>query len=174
GPHPLEQALQLFGDAEEPEVVCDMGRYLCPGDADDHVKVILRGEKSPTVDLEISSISAYNDEKWNILGSCGGLAGSGSQLRWKYFGPAELPEVSVGEGAAAGSKYSRVPLPWKDEFVEEVTFDKLMRGGSVGEFYRNLYAHLREGAPLAITPVHARRVMAVIQKCHDLADHRVK
>lgn len=173
GPHPVEQAIQLFGEAEEPEVFCDMGRYLCPGDTDDHVKIILRGETSPMIDLEISSISAYNDEKWNIMGSCGGLAGSGSELRWKYFDPAEVPEVSVDEGAAAGRQYSRTPLPWKDEIVEEVTYDKIMPGGSVGEFYRNLHAHLTQGVDLAISPAHARRVMATIQKCHDLSDHRI-
>src|SRR5262245_54947653 len=47
GPHPLDQALQFFGTERMPEVTCFMRRTVTYGDAEDHVLLILSGEKRP-------------------------------------------------------------------------------------------------------------------------------
>src|SRR5436190_1691569 len=44
GPHPLDQALQLFGTDVMPEVTCFMRNAVSYGNADDHVLLILSGE----------------------------------------------------------------------------------------------------------------------------------
>ncbi len=46
GPHPLDQALQLFGTDAMPEMACIMDRTNTFGDAEDFVKLILRREGS--------------------------------------------------------------------------------------------------------------------------------
>ena len=46
GPHPLDQALALFGEGM-PKVACYMDRANTWGDAEDYVKLILSGEGHP-------------------------------------------------------------------------------------------------------------------------------
>jgi len=60
GPHPLDQALHFIGRDAMPEVFCTMDNVHTLGDAEDHVKLILRRKNRPTIDLEISSCCAYN------------------------------------------------------------------------------------------------------------------
>lgn len=166
GPHPLEQALSLFGPGE-PEIFCHMENVLSLGDAEDHVKVILKGEGAPLIDLEISSLASYATPKWTVWGDCGGLSGSATELHWKYFDPADLPERTVSEIPTPDRSYNREDVPWKPE--ESWKLPEQEPTPPQVAFYEALYATLRGGSDLAITPGHARRVMATMQKCHDLA-----
>jgi scyllo-inositol 2-dehydrogenase (NADP+) len=62
GPHPLDQALQLFGADRMPTVACRMDRANSFGDAEDYVKIVLHGEGKPVIDLEAvpSTVSTGN------------------------------------------------------------------------------------------------------------------
>ncbi len=84
GPHPLDQALQLFGPDAQPQVTCSMDSANTFGDAEDYVKLLLQGEGRPTIDVEISSCCAYPGYTYNVQGTQGGLRGSTSHLEWKY------------------------------------------------------------------------------------------
>src|SRR5438067_4459977 len=55
GPHPVDQALQLFGTDTMPEVTCFMRNAVSYGDAEDHVLLILSGPGRPLLHVEISS-----------------------------------------------------------------------------------------------------------------------
>jgi len=162
GPHAIDQALQLFGE-KEPEVFCDLQRTLTLGDAEDHVKIILRAPASPTIDIEITSACAYPQNSWLIMGTKGGLTGSSSSLKWKYFNPDDLPPRQVEIKPTPDRSYNWEEIPWKEE-----TWD-------VGEncrspeftFYDELHKTLRHGASLGITPESVRRVMWVIEKCRE-------
>jgi len=71
GPHPLDQALQLFGKGM-PKVTCYMDHTdNSLGDAEDHVKVLLSGRGHPTIDLEVSSCCAYPCFVYNVYGTRG-------------------------------------------------------------------------------------------------------
>lgn len=163
GPHPLDQALQLFGDTE-PEVFCHLERTLTLGDADDHVKIILRGPGAPMIDLEISSACAYPQETWNVYGTHGGLSGNAQRLRWRYFDPAELPARQVDMRPTPDRSYNSETLPWKEETWEA---SQSTEPGQVG-FYLDLYETLRHGAPLKITPASVRRQVALLEYCHNV------
>lgn len=160
GPHAIDQALQLLG-GKEPEVFCDLQRTLTLGDAEDHVKVILRAPESPMIDMEITSACAYPQNSWLIMGTQGGLTGSASFLKWKYFDHEDLPPRQVDTKPTPDRSYNREEIPWKEE-----TWDA---GGNYKSgdftFYEELYRTLRHGAPLSITPESVRRVMWVIEKC---------
>lgn len=161
GPHPVDQLVYLFGEGD-PEIFCHMDRALTLGDAEDHVKVIMRGPGKPLIDLEISSADAFPGPRWTILGTQGGLTGSEKGLKWKYFNPADLPKREVSEEAAENRAYNKEEIPWQEESWEPPE-DAMGLGEA---FYRHLHQALEEGRAPDITADHARRIMAVLDECH--------
>ena len=162
GPHAIDQALQLFGK-EEPEVFCDLQRTLTLGDAEDHVKIVLKGSKSPTIDIEVTRACAYPQSRWLMMGTHGSLTGSPSSLKWRYFDPQDLPSRQVDTEPTHDRSYNREEIPWKEE-TWKTSHDYM--SGTLG-FYEELHKTLRHGAPLGVTPESVRRVMLIIQKCYE-------
>lgn len=164
GPHPLDQALQLFGDAD-PEVFCLMDKVNSFGDAEDHVKLILHGKGHPTIDLEISSCCAYPVYTYQVYGANGGISGNMKKLEWKYFKPEEAPEQKLIRAPMPNLAYCSEKLNWYtgvwDESENVNLFDCMAK-----QFYDRLYETLVNGAPLAVTQQEVRRQIAVIEKCH--------
>jgi len=163
GPHHMDHALELFGDAE-PEIFCHMERALTSGDAEDHVKVILRGENSPMIDLEITSACAYPQNQWLVMGSQGGLSGTTQKLQWKYVDFSKLPARPVDRNPTPGRTYNSEELPWQEETWEN-TGDLI---SDMTRFYDDVYEALRHGAAVVVTPESIRRQIAVLEKCHEL------
>jgi len=162
GPHTLDQALQLL-EEKEPEVFCDLQRTLTLGDAEDHVKIILRAPGSTLIDIEITHACAYPQNLWLIMGTKGGLTGNASSLKWKYFNPEDLPPRQVNTKPTPDRSYNREEIPWKEETCD---MGENYRSGEL-TFYDELYKTLRYGAPLGITPESVRRVIWVIEKCRE-------
>jgi len=160
GVHLIDQALQLMGDAE-PEVSCDLRRTLTLGDAEDHVKLILRAQGAPVVDIEVTRSCAYPQDYWLVMGTSGGLTGGGSSLRWKYIDPTALPRRKVETKPTPDRSFNSEELNWTEETWQ-------LDGNSVlGEpaFYKELYETLRHGNQLGVTPESSRRVMEIMEKC---------
>ena len=163
GPHAIDQALQLFGE-KEPEVFCDLQRTLTLGDTEDHVKIVLKGSGSPTIDIEVTRASAYPQNRWLIMGTRGGLKGSPSSLEWRYFDPKDLPPRQVAAEPTPDRSYNREEIPWKEETWQ--ASEDYMSGALA--FHRALYRTLRHGAPLEVTPESVRRVMRIIERCYEI------
>lgn len=163
-PHAIDQALQLFGE-KEPEILCHMEKTLTLGDADDHVKIIFRAEGAPMIDLEVSSVCAYPQDFWLVMGIQGGLHGNMQRLTWKYFNPKELTPRQVETAPTPDRSYNSEQIPWKPEETWEISKDT--SPNQIG-FYLDLYETFKNNKPLAITPESARRVMWAIEKCHQL------
>lgn len=180
GPHPLDQALVLFGEGM-PDVRCFMDRTEgCFGDAENHVKLILSGKGRPLIDLEISSCCAYPCFTYNIYGSRGGLKATMSAVEWKYFKPREAPKQKLTkvplrkpDGTPA---YPSEALEWHTGSWPEAEARSEKKagyssaaaptlGGMTGAFYNMLYKSLARGAALEITPQQVRRQIAVIEEC---------
>lgn len=167
GPHFLDQALQLFGEGE-PEIFCHLDRTLTLGDADDHVKLVLKAPGRPTIDLEISSSCAYPPETWHMMGTQGGLVGTTEELRWKWFDPAALPARELDFSPTPDRSYNRDQIPWQEGRWTRAED----RSSGYAGFYLDLYATLRQGAPLVITPESARRVVWLQEECRRRAEGR--
>ena len=165
GSHFLDQALLLFGEPE-PEIFCQLERTLAAGDAEDHCKVILHAPDAPTIDLEITSACAYPQDLWLVMGTRGGLTGSGGRLQWKYVDFDKLPARPVDRNPTPDRSYNAEQLPWKETTWERPADTPAKKGIP---FYKDLYETLRQGAPLAITPESVRRQIAALEKCHQLA-----
>ncbi|HPD13706.1 MAG TPA: Gfo/Idh/MocA family oxidoreductase [Planctomycetota bacterium] len=165
GPHPLDQALQLFGPGM-PKVTCLMDRANTFGDAEDHVKLLMSGEGHPTIDLEISSCCPYPLYTYQVFGTRGGLTGGTSEMKWKYFDPRKAPKRELIREPLPGRQYCSEQLPWVEKTWTVPpklanTFAYMSK-----QFYSHLYKTLTAGAPLVITPEQVRQQIAVIEECH--------
>lgn len=166
GPHPMDQALFLFGFDRMPEIKCVMDRLNTFGDAEDHVKVLLTGEGRPTIDLEISSCAPYTNYMYQVYAQNGGLTGTADHIEWKWYKPEEAPEQHLIREPLEARKYCREELTWHTDSWDLPEEQKNWFGWMAQQFYTNLHAALTEGAPLAIPPEQVRRQIEVIEECH--------
>jgi scyllo-inositol 2-dehydrogenase (NADP+) len=174
GPHPLDQALQLFGADAEPRVTCFMRNAISYGDADDHVLLILTGEGRPIVHLEISSCCRYPSYTYNLYGTLGGLKGDTQRLEWEYYDPAAAPELHLTttplhkpDGTPA---YCSDKLEWHKEEWRAPEGDGLFET-MAKSFYAMLHRTVTAGEPLEITPRQVRQQIAVIEECRRQNPH---
>ena len=165
GPHFLDQSLQLFGEGYPEVVFSTLDRTLTLGDADDHVKLLYKGEGKPTVDIEISSAAAYGSPLWTIKGTNGGLTGSPQKLEWKWVDWEKSPPRELTEVPTPDRSYNRDQLEWHEDSWEMSE----QRGAAFLTFYTDLYETICNGAPLVITPQQIRRVIWLQEEAHRLS-----
>lgn len=165
GAHFVDMALLLIDDPE-PQVFCHMeATPLYAGDADSHVKLILLPEDGPLIDIELTHACAYPQDTWLIMGTQGSLACDRETVRWRYFDPEEAPPLVLDTEPTPDRSYNYEELPWHEETFELVTDFH----GSARQLYRDLYATIRQGTPLVITPESVRRQVAVLDRCRELS-----
>ncbi len=169
GPHPMDQAVQLFGEGM-PEVKCIMDSANAFGGAEDYVKILLTGENKPVIDVEISSCCAYPECTYKVYGTRGGLKGDMKHIDWKYFIESEAPEQKLtreplcnedGTPAYCGEK-----LPWHEESWDVPEENANLFNTIAGRYYTNLYETLVNGADFEIKLSEVRRQIAIIEECH--------
>ncbi len=178
GPHALDQALVLFGETRKPGVFCRMACHNAFGaDAEDHCTVTLfdPDRQAPQIDVVISAYLAYpQGERYNICGTYGGLSGHESQLKWRYFDPAQAPKQEMWNWSV-NRQYPSETLPW----VEQTwSLDSSAAGSRTSGYtlkslptgphriYGNLHDVLVKGEPLVIPLAQIRRQIEVLEECH--------
>lgn len=174
GPHPLDQALHLFGPDSDPQVTCFMRHTISYGNADDYVFLVLSGEGRPLIHLEVSSCTRYPRPTYTVDGTRGSLKSDTRSVQWEYYDAESAPELKLittplnrPDGTPA---YCSDSLEWrKEEWTApegQGLFDSMSNS-----FYSMLYRTLTEGAPLEITPQQVRRQIAVIEECQRQNPH---
>lgn len=166
GPHPLDQALNLFDPKAMPTVMCSMDRALTLGDAEDHVKMILSGPGRPMIDLEISSCCAYPLFTYQIYADNGGLTGNTSHLEWKYVNRRSIPAREATREPLDGRAYCGEKLTWINRKWDLPKNQAELFAVMSKRFYANLADALQCGKPLEVPPSEVRRQIAVIEECH--------
>ncbi len=165
GAHVVDWAMLLIDDPE-PEIFCHMeATPLYAGDADSHVKLLIRPQDGPVIDIELTHACAYPQETWLVMGTQGGLSSDRRTVRWKYFDPGEAPALVLDTQPTPDRSYNSETLPWQVKSCELV--DDF--GAGVRQLYRDLHATIRCGRPLAITPESVRRQMAILDRCRALS-----
>jgi predicted dehydrogenase len=158
-PHFIDAALLLL-ESPVQRLFTDLQLTTDVGDADDHAKIVLKGENGGVIDLEVSTSCAFTEPKWTVLGTAGTLRSDGKTSEIKYFDPAELQPLEVTEAPPEGRKYGNEDvLPWKEETRPSV-------GEVPTDFYDNVHSVLRENGKMDITPEEVREVMRVIETAH--------
>lgn len=161
GIHLIDMAIALLNE-KEPEVFCYLDRALTLGDADDHVKLLLKAPGEPLIDIEHTSTCAYPTERWLVMGTQGTLVGTTNELKWKYIKPEELPSRELDTKPTPDRSYNREDLHWYEESWKE-------EEGTITpetNFYIDLFNTIRKGSSLVITPESVRKRIAVLDRCH--------
>lgn len=157
GPHVIDHALQ-FLDGKVESIWSDLKRVAAVGDAEDHLKIVLRGESGCVVDLEISGGTAISEPVYTVHGSRGALISGGKGFRLRYLDPKQKlarrkARAKTPEHGSFGSKES---LPWIEKEV------KCRRRPGPEVIWDALHASIRKGEEYPITLEQALAVMKVI------------
>jgi predicted dehydrogenase len=170
GPHPVDQAVRFLGVDAKPEVFCVMDRANSFGDAEDFVHLLLRASGRPVVEVEISSSTAFPSQTYDVQGTLGSITGTMSNVRWKWFDPAEAPARKLvreplcnPDGTPA---YCVEELIWHEDSWTLPPEHKNFYGEMAAEYYTRLHAHLTAGSPPPVTLEEARRVVSIMEECH--------
>lgn len=160
GIHLVDQCLCLL-DSPIRDVWGDVKQIFNPGDAEDDIKAIIRGESGMTLDIDMSSACAAPEPTWVVSGNHGTLWITGNKAHLKFFDPGELPALEVQDGhLAAGRKYGvtsgSVEIPWQER--EEPT----VPSGTYAGFYDNLLDAIREQKELLVTPQSALQTYEIL------------
>jgi predicted dehydrogenase len=158
GVHAVDSVLRLV-DASVRDVWGDLKHTVTAGDADDWLKVVLRGENGRVIEVEQSYAFAFPCPKWIVAGTCGSMQITGDEARIKYFDPRKAPKIGVIESAPAGRKYGNADvLPWEEKTVAvEPT-------KPYPDFYESLYKAIRKGGKLLVTPESVRDTIWVLDE----------
>lgn len=166
GPHPLDQAMRLLDFKKPDHILCALDRANTFGDAEDYVKILLRTEGKPVIDVEISSCTTFPQPMYTVHGERGGLSGGPGGLTWRYYDPQAAPQQTLIRSPLPGPSYCREELAmieesWTPNEAEQNAFAYMSNA-----YYAGVFAVVREGAPPEITPQQVRVQLAVIEECH--------
>ena len=158
GPHVVDWAMQFIG-TKAADVWADLKRIAAAGDAEDQVKLLIRGENGVVVDIEVSGAAAIVQEPWILLGTTGTLVIDGQdRCHLRYFNPKGLARVRASGGTpvgGGGTISGGEDLPWIEE-------EFLAAPAKPRNFWQELYRSIRKGTAFPITLEQARENMRVI------------
>ncbi len=162
GAHLTDQAMVFLGeDAPEPEIFVDLQKALTCGDTEDHVKIVLKAEGRPTIDLELTSASAFPMDRWHVMGTNGGLRGDLNTLEWKWVDWSTMPKRTVDRVPMPDRSYNNEDINWQTaSWTKPADYP-----GEAVMFYRNLYQVIRHSDALFVTPKSVRQQIAVLERC---------
>lgn len=161
GPHIVDHALQ-FLDAPLADLWSDLKRIAAVGDAEDHIKLVLRGTNGRIVDMEISGGAALPEPEYTIFGDRGALTCSGDDITMRYL-PRDfvLPELHAS-AELPGQEYvsgKGGELPWVNENLKvHPTVPTEM-----DDIWDHLYSAIRDDIPFPVTTEQGLEVIRVIE-----------
>ena len=160
GVHAVDQCVLLM---ESPivDVFGDLQQILQPGDTEDHVKVVMRGENGRVIDLELTGACATPLPSWTLMGTRGSLTvGSEGTAVLRYAKDDLQPLEAIDRPLAAGRKYG---VEGGDEIeFEEVELEAKATPGP--SFYDQLYDAIRHGEPPPVDPTTSRETIRVLSE----------
>lgn len=165
GSHLIDQILVLL-DYNVKEIFSDIKHTVSAGDAEDHVKIVIKGEKF-VGDIEITSCCVYPQMNWLIIGKYGTLIVEDDvKIRYKYYDPESLRPLPEIEEIPQFSdlSYPREEILWKEEVIDT----KRNSQNCETEFYNVLYETIRNNKPLVVRPEQVRMVLEIIEKCQNI------
>ncbi len=158
GPHIVDHALR-FLDSPVAELWSDLKLVAALGDAEDHLKILLKGENGRIVDLEISGGAAISEPEYIIFGSKGALTCQGDKIKLRYLDPdVKLSRRKAKTGTPKG--YTKDELKW----IEKSTKVKPATKCNTDSIWDHLYESLRNRKKFPITLDQGVEVMRIISE----------
>ncbi len=157
GPHIVDHACRFLGAPIE-SMWSELKLMAAVGDAEDHLKIILKGSNGRIVDVEISGGAATGLPEYVIWGTKGALKCSGNTIELKYIDPeATLAERTPNPGTPGTSFGAPEELPWIEETIEAAP-------DNAWAIWDELYSAIREGTQFPVTLDEAVQNMWVISE----------
>ena len=166
GAHSIDWAIHFFDDPQ-PEIFCQMETTpLFAGDAESHVKLVIKPNDGPVIDVEMSNCCAFPQDAWLVMGTQGTLVSADRrEIHWKYFDPDEAPPLVLDTKPTPDRSYNSETLPWKEEsFTPEFGFFT-----SMNKLYGDIYDSIRTGGPVAISAASVRRQVEILERCREIS-----
>jgi scyllo-inositol 2-dehydrogenase (NADP+) len=156
GPHLVDWGCQFIG-GKAIDVWADLKLIAATGDAEDHVKLMMRGATGVVVDIEISGAAAISQPPWILMGTAGTLViDAKNECHLKYFDQKQLPRLRASDQTPAHPGPSNgAEIQWKEEHFPA-------KPAQVPNFWIELYDSLRKKKPFPITLEQARENMRII------------
>ncbi len=162
GPHLIDHALQ-YVNYEVADVWSHLACIAAAGDAEDHVKILIRGKNGRVVDLEISGGSALGEPQELVLGSRGALRASDKSIHLRYLDPkVKLPRIkAVKSSPPLQSGFGNAePLPWIEQDIPVAP----QPACQPDHIWDHVFATVREGKPFRIKLEEALAVMEIVDR----------
>ena len=156
GTHFIDAIMYIMGDPVK-EVFSDLKLVSDAGDAEDHIKVLLRTKTGIIADVEISTSCAYPEPMWTMLGSHGTLVSDGKTSTVKFFDPKKVEKKKADTEPQPERKYIRDELPFEEKTMPSESAIKT-------DFYDNIFEVMREKGKMFVTPESVLDVLAVLEK----------
>lgn len=158
--HFLDQLLTLIPVDMPVELLADLRQLNSAGDAEDHVKLTMRPESGPVLDLESSMLVAAPQDSWFVIGSKGTISGSPSQLTVTSTDLDSLPPLEANPNSPEGRAYGNgETYEWQTEVIEVPSPNQRTQ-----TYYAKLHDTIRNGADLFVTPASVRRVAELVDR----------
>ncbi|MFN4243930.1 MAG: Gfo/Idh/MocA family protein [Tepidisphaerales bacterium] len=165
GPHVIDWAVQLLGGTAD-VLWCELRRVAAAGDAEDHVKLLLRGPTDILADVEISGGNAAPQPMMVLQGDRGALTVYPDLAVLKQLKqPLDRRRLSADEGPPPLDDRSYRAVSADQWRVTETRFDPF---DGEGRFWSAVFDRLTAGTPFPITLAQAREVMRVIDEARRL------
>lgn len=166
GPHVIDWALQLIG-GRAVEQWSDLKLVAAAGDAEDHVKLLLKGPDvdgsgGVVADLEISGGNASKQPPFILHGDRGAMIIDGQRCKLRYLRTLPSRDALIASTATPGQDDRRYKIDDKSDWIEE---DLPATPSTTTDFWSEIYRTLRKGSAFPVTLAQAREVMRVIETC---------
>jgi predicted dehydrogenase len=160
GPHIIDHGLR-FIDGKLADVWGDLKLIAAVGDAEDHLKIILKGQSGRIVDIEISGGVAINGPVYTVYGTKGTLISENmSTIKMRYIDPRQKLMKKKADPGTPKSGFGGTPeiIKWIEKEIP-VSPKPMVQMDSIWDF---LYETIRNGKKFPITLEEAVQVMNVV------------
>jgi scyllo-inositol 2-dehydrogenase (NADP+) len=165
GPHLIDQALVLFGKPRA--ILADIRAQKSYVNVDDCFDVWLDYDFL-RVSLHASMLVREMGPRYQLHGTLGSFIKSGEDPQEDLLKSGVMP-VGADWGQEDPSIFGLIHTAIDGRVIREA-YPSLP--GDYGDFYRNLYRTIREGAPLSETPEHGHDVIKMIELALQSSDSR--
>ena len=161
GPHIIDHMLQML-ESPVAEVWSDLKKVTAVGDAEDHVRIILKGENKRLAEVEISGGVAIPGPSYVVHGTRGTLICEGDDIRLKYLDPNQkLDKITASKASPPidGSFGRKDAFKWvrKTIMVEASNHDTEF------DIYKYVYNAIRKGEKFPVTIEQAAEVVRITE-----------
>ncbi|WPJ95259.1 Gfo/Idh/MocA family oxidoreductase [Coraliomargarita algicola] len=162
GPHIIDHALQ-FLDYKVAEIWSDLKKVAALGNAEDHIKIVLKGESGRVIDMEISGGAALPQNEYTLFGTRGALTCQGADIHLKYIDPDQefqKTEAFAGtpslDGGVSNAYADLEPVKWVEEHIKVAP----QKPTQIHSIWPALYDSVRNNAKF---PVSIEQAVAVLK-----------